>query len=226
MLTSDDLPKLPAGRQQRALHPDELERLLQAAAADRLGALWLLLARTGLRLGEARALRWSDLDPEAGVLVVQRSLPAGASSPKAPKTAAGLRPVLLSSRLVDVLREHRRLQAEERRRGGARYADRQLVFCTRYGTPLRAENLLRRFRQLLLRAGLPSHYRIHDLRHTAISHQLAAGLSVPEVAASAGHASPAVTTQLYAHAVRRSARSAAEQLEAFYRRRESRAATD
>jgi hypothetical protein len=49
---------------------------------------------------------------------------------------------------------------------------------------------------------------------------------VPEVAASAGHASPAVTTQLYAHAVRRSARGAAEQLEAFYRRPEARTATE
>ena len=109
---------------------------------------------------------------------------------------------------------------------GPLYADLGLIFCTRYGTPLRTENLLRRFHQLLGHAGLRTTARLHDLRHTAISHQLAAGLSVPEVSASAGHASPAVTTQLYAHAVRRSARSASEQLEAFYRRLEPRTAAE
>jgi integrase len=220
-LRSSQLPKLSASataRGERALHPDQLERLLRVAAADRLWALWLLVARTGLRQGEARALRWSDLDWQTATLTVRRNFPAGTSIPKPPKSAAGVRPVLLSARVLEALREHHRQQAADRLRTGPLYADQDLIFCTRYGTPFLSGNVLRRFRQLLARAGFPASIRFHDLRHTAVSHQLAAGVPLTEVSASAGHASTAVTTQLYAHAIRRGGHGSAEQLEAFYDR--------
>ena len=105
----------------------------------------------------------------------------------------------------------------ERLRAGQVYADYELMFPTRWGTPLSARNLLRRFKQLAARAGLPETVRLHDLRHTAISHQLAAGVALPEVSA-AGHATPAVTTAVYAHWVRRAGATAAERLERFYAR--------
>jgi integrase len=198
--------------------PTSWSALLRIAAADRLWALWLLDARTGLRQGEARALRRSDLDWQTATLTVRRNFPAGTSTPKPPKSAAGVRPVLLSARVLEALREHHRRQAAVRLQSGPLYADQDLIFCTRYGTPFLSGNLLRRFRQLLARAGLPVSVRFHDLRHTAVSHQLATGVPLTEVSASAGHASPAVTIQLYAHAIRRGAHRSAEQLEAFYDR--------
>ena len=59
--------------------------------------------------------------------------------------------------------------------------------------------------------------RFHDLRHTSVSALIAAGVPVPEVAAIAGHATPAVTNQLYAHAVRRARGSALGEAAAFHR---------
>ena len=95
--------------------------------------------------------------------------------------------------------------ALDRLRAGARWVDHGLLFTTRYGTPLDGNNLRRRFRALLGEAGVPEPggLRFHDLRHTGVSALIAAGVPVPEVAAIAGHATPAVTNQLYAHAVRR-----------------------
>jgi integrase len=226
-LRSRDLPKLPGAAVRPAEHtlsPDELHRFLGVARGDRLAALWLLASRTGLRRGEVLALRWSALDWETGTLTVARSRAAGQHRAGGTKTLAGLRTIELSVAVRTALRAHRAAQAAERLRAGGTYADNELVFATRWGTPLSPRNLLRRFKQLAARAGLPATVHLHDLRHTAISHQLAAGVALPEVSAAAGHATPAVTTAVYAHWVRRAGATAAERLERFYARQTEAAA--
>jgi hypothetical protein len=65
---------------------------------------------------------------------------------------------------------------------------------------------------------VPTPYRLHDLRHTAGSHLLAEGVPLPEVSQILGHANPAITARLYAHAVRRERGAAFRQLGAYYRR--------
>ena len=136
---------------------------------------------------------------------------------KDPKTRAGTRAIRLDDDLLDVLRRHRERQAEERLRAGSRWcAGHDLIFCTRWGTPLLAGNVLRAFRGLLGRAGLPTHHRVHDLRHTAVSSLLVAGVPLAEVAQLAGHANPQTTASLYVHAVNRIGRPVTGQLAAFY----------
>ena len=176
------------------------------------------------RAGELRALRWEDVDARARTLTVRRSVERAEDAgrvlrTKAPKTAAGTRLVELDPALLRVLQEHRRGQAAERLRAGASWVDHGLVFTTRYGTPLDGNNLRRRFRALLAEAGVPEPggLRFHDLRHTGVSALIAAGVPVPEVAAIAGHATPAVTNQLYAHAVRRARGTALGEAAAFHR---------
>jgi integrase len=164
------------------------------------------------------ALRWSALDWESATLTIARSCAAGQHQAGGTKTLAGLRTFELSAAVLSALRDHRKAQATERRRAAAIYADHELIFPTRWGTPLSPRNLLRRFEQLATRAGLPAAVHLHDLRHTAIGHQLAAGVALPEVSAAAGHAPPAVTTAVYAHWVRRAGATAAERLEQFYDR--------
>jgi integrase len=137
---------------------------------------------------------------------------------KAPKTAAGTRLVELDPALLRALQDHRREQAAERLRAGARWVDHGLLFTTRYGTPLDNNTLRRRFRALLGEAGVPDPggLRFHDLRYTGVSALIAAGVPVPEVAAIAGHATSAVTNQLYAHAVRRARGTALGEAAAFH----------
>ncbi len=65
---------------------------------------------------------------------------------------------------------------------------------------------------------MPVHYRMHDLRHTAASHLRADGVPLPEVSQILGHASPAITARVYAHAVKRTPGSAFRQLSDYYRR--------
>jgi integrase len=56
------------------LSEDEARKVLATAASDRLRVLWLVLLSLGLRRGEALALRWDDLDLDAGTVTIRRSL--------------------------------------------------------------------------------------------------------------------------------------------------------
>lgn len=79
---------------------DELRAFLDHARPERLYALWLLLATTGLRRGEALGLRWEDLDLDAGRAAIRQTLGSvgGKLSFSTPKTAKSRRSVSLEPR--------------------------------------------------------------------------------------------------------------------------------
>jgi integrase len=56
------------------LTPEQARRLIETSADDRYRALWITALGTGLRQGEFLALRWEDVDPEAGRLRVRHTL--------------------------------------------------------------------------------------------------------------------------------------------------------
>jgi integrase len=86
-------------------------------SGDRFEALYVLSLTTGLRMGEALGLRWSDIDLDAGTLrvsrQVQRMREGGGLVFSEPKNASR-RTLELPQRAVEALRSHRRQQAEER----------------------------------------------------------------------------------------------------------------
>ena len=118
------------------------------------------------------------------------------------------------------LRQQRDRQEFERRRLGEDYADHGLVFASHTGTPLLARNVIRAFKELLARAGLPRSVRVHDLRHTAATALLAGGTDIATTARVLGHASPQVTATVYAHVLPRATAEAMARLEDVYARGE------
>jgi integrase len=101
---------------------DEVARFLRSREGDRLDALWVLLATTGVRRGEALGLYWSDVDLDDGKVTIRRGLVlAGAKTIESPtKTRAGVRTVMLHPRTRDALRAHRIAQVAERLAAGPR----------------------------------------------------------------------------------------------------------
>jgi integrase len=91
-------------------------------------------------------------------------------------------------------------QAELRlRAGGAWDVDLELVFANEIGRPLHPANMtIRSFRPLLERAGVPR-IRFHDLRHTCATILLARGVPAKMVSEMLGHASVAITLDIYSH---------------------------
>ncbi|MEW6524382.1 MAG: tyrosine-type recombinase/integrase [Bacillota bacterium] len=157
-----DLPRQQR-REMRALSADEALRFLEAAEGTRYGVLFELLLATGLRPGEALALRWTDIDLEAGRLHVRRSL-TRTEEFEEPKTANARRSLPLPASTVQALRRHQRQQAEERLAAGGAWQDLGLVFPTETGGPVTAYRSLVRhyFQPLLKKAGLPRTVRLHD----------------------------------------------------------------
>ncbi len=101
------------------------------------------------------------------------------------------------------LRAHRIAQAEERLRNGlGKAADGDLVFGDELGRPVDAPHVSHAFRTVLARAGLPR-IRFHDLRHTAATLLLEAGMHPRVVAERLGHSTPALVLNVYGHVTER-----------------------
>ena len=73
-----------------------------------------------------------------------------------------------------------------------------LIFVTETGMPLRQRVVKREFRRLLAKAGIRS-VRLYDLRHTAATLGIAAGVSVKVISDQLGHASISFTLERYSH---------------------------
>jgi integrase len=159
-------------------------------------ALWALLAATGVRRGEALALRWADVDLEAKRIAIRRSLTPDLRFEE-PKSGSA-RTLGLDERTAMVLREHRRHQAAERLAMGRAYAEHDLLFANHLGEPLHAGSISQQFAVRVRRAGVPK-LRMHDLRHTHASLMLAAGVHPKVVSDRLGHSSISITLDLYSH---------------------------
>lgn len=193
----------PRHREMRTLSESELRRLFDVTADERLHALWVLLASTGLRIGEALGLQWTDVDFGVGRLEVRRALQWQHGRGLVfvePKTLRSRRGIYLAPGVVEALNRHRALQEEERRFAGSEWRDAGLVFCRAEGDPLAYMTVWGAFRRALLRAGLPR-IRIHDLRHTAATLLLKDGVHPKVVQELLGHSSITLTLDIYSHVV-------------------------
>lgn len=200
----------------RALAPAEVRLLFGVADETPYGALVRLAVWSGLRQGELLALRWSDVQRQSGVLSVRRTIQAMPGQPitfREPKTRGSRRSVEVDAEVITMLRAHRAHQAEEKRFVGVAYRDHGLLFQTPLGTPIDPSNLRRAFRAIVKRTDF-GHLRFHDLRHTYGSLMLLSGAGLKWVSAQMGHASVAITGDIYAHVI---AGSGAEQTARFQR---------
>ncbi|MGB4777439.1 tyrosine-type recombinase/integrase [Microbacterium sp.] len=188
----------------RHLAPSEVRAVLDAAAGTRYAAILSLIAGTGLRRGEALALRWEDVDLEEGVVRVRWTLSrVGAdlvSTP--PKTMRSRRDVPLTPGVVTLLRKHDIAQKAERLRAGSQWGnDRGLVFTTELGAPIDPRNLFRAFVAAVGRSGIDATgVGLHTLRHSAATGMLDAGVPLHVVSRVLGHSSVAITGDIYGHA--------------------------
>ncbi len=170
-----------------------------AAAPPAYRAMAELLISTGLRVGEAVALEWTDVDAEALTIRVSRSRKLDGSVGGTKTDQARI--VHIDPGLAATLEHHRR----------ATNPLNVLVFATSQGTPPSPSNIRRRWHTPTLKAaGLP-HVRLHDLRHTAATLAVVAGESILFVQAQLGHTSVR-TTQRYAHPDAAAHRAAAERV--------------
>ena len=195
---------------------EELRNFLDSVADDPLYALWLTLASTGMRRGEALGLRRSDLDLDAGRASIRRTLIAIGYElhVSTPKTAKGNRQIALDPRTVEALKAHRKAQVTEQLAMGEHYQDNGLVFARPDGTPIHPDRVSKMFNRHVACSGL-RRIRLHDLRHTHATIALRAGIHPKVVSERLGHGSITITLDTYSHAIPAMQEEAAETVAAL-----------
>lgn len=179
---------------------DEVSRFFAEVEGDEYRGLYLLLAGSGMRLGEALGLKWSSYDRFRKLVTITHSLAEyGAPEPclKEPKTARSKREVPIADDVVTALEERRALVADRGHDG----ADRPIFGDPIAGRWLRKNTLYRRsFDPAMKRAGVK--FVLHSLRHRYAVRLLKGKIPVTVVSKLMGHSRPMMTLDKYANHVR------------------------
>lgn len=196
------------------LDGEQARCLLAAASGHRLEAMYRVALSLGLRKGEVLGLRWVDIDWSGRKLRIAATVQriAGQTTLTTPKTATSARTLLLPDVLIRVLRQHQERQKLEREAMGEAWEEHGLVFPSERGTPLEPRNIVRSFKRLLKRAGLPETTRFHDLRHSCATLLIAQGVHLSVIKEILGHSQISVTADIYGHVLPETQRSAVEGL--------------
>ena len=209
----------PIRTEMKTLSESEVRRLFEASEDDRFHALWIVLATTGVRLGEALGLRWEDVDLPGGRMMVKRALQRQRGKGLVfvePKTGRSRRTIHLAQGAIAALGRQKRLQAEERLVNGPEWQEHGLVFATKIGRPVEGGQANWRFHKALRGAGLPD-IRVHDLRHTAATILMTRGVHPKVVQEMLGHSTIALTLDTYSHAAPAMHAQAAAQMNELFR---------
>ncbi|HEV3091292.1 MAG TPA: tyrosine-type recombinase/integrase [Candidatus Cybelea sp.] len=201
-------------KEMRALDSAGAAALLKACEQSIIGAAIVTSLGTGLRRGELLALRWGDVDLEAGLLTVQRAIERvdRCSRFKDPKTKRSRRTISLPRFVRDRLHRHYVEQGERLLHDGfGRPTPLTLIF-ERGGEAWVPNTFNTAFTRMLRAAGVP-HIRLHDLRHTFASMALDAGVDLKTVSNALGHSTISTTADIYAHVTDALMRDAAERID-------------
>ncbi len=193
---------------------DELLKFLEAseAADDKYYSLWLLLATTGLRRGEALGLEWRDIDLDKGRCTIRQTLGCVDHQPviQTPKTKSSARTIAIPAKTITALRRQRIWQNENRLANpGIWDRSNDLVFTHEDGRLLHPERVFKEFQRRSERYGVRL-VTLHDLRHGWATYAAKVGVSPNVMKEHLGHASFAITMDIYSHVLIEQDESAAQ----------------
>lgn len=189
----------------RHFSPEEARRFIECAKDEPYGLFFIILLLTGLRKTELRDVTWEDVDLDKRQIRVRGT-----------KTRGSLRSVPLMPELVTLLRAHKPQQQREFLLLGWEWKPTVYLFTAqkqygRWGVVRPNETL----HQLLKKHGFPP-ITVHQLRHSAASLLFEAGADPKEVQEILGHATLAMTMDLYTHLLPERKQSAVDRLSSLF----------
>lgn len=177
------------------LEKSDLKRLLDGMKEERWKNLTRLLALSGLRIGEALALEYSDLDLKARLIHVTKTFAPTTKTVTSPKTADSIRDVYMQDELLKLCRK---LLTGAKLRALEHGYNSNLVFCDHDGKHISYdvyEKYLRENSERILGRKITSHV----MRHTMTSLFAEAGVDISVIAHRLGHHDSKLTRDIYLH---------------------------
>jgi len=199
----DEIPKY--------MEKEELALFLRTAQEQGVDDLdytmFLLMAYSGIRVGELCALKWSDLNLKHGTLKITKTYYNNTNRTTdyelvTPKTKMSKREIDLEDIVIDQLNKYRIQQRKYKMAMRDQYLDEDFLFTMtgKYpGYPVVIKKVQIRMARLLARAGLNNKLTPHSLRHTHTSLLAEAGASLEEIMERLGHKDDNTTRNVYLH---------------------------
>lgn len=164
--------------------------------------LFRLLAFGGLRIGEALVLNWDDLD-DHNTLHITKTLAKGVNGQtiiNPPKTAAGMREVLLDKRTVAILRQYQTRQTRILFKLGRTQQAKGRMFLNCDFEPFKSEASISSFLNTIYKRHTElKQIKPHGFRHTHTTLLSEAGVSLQNIAERLGHDDVDTTLKVYTH---------------------------
>lgn len=172
----------------------EIHNLI-AAAHDSFRPIIEIAARTGARRGEIAALQWPDIDLQAATITIGHNLTQdGRTLVRGTPKGGKARKLAIDAELVQILTQ---LRAQQRSHGMPVWVASFEMDGSKPRTP---DSISRAFKRIAESIDIYD-LTFHDLRHWHASTLISQGVGLADVAARLGHSSPAITAQVYAHAI-------------------------
>lgn len=175
---------------------------------------------SGSRLGEVSGLEWSDVDFEKNLLQVCRAsqyIPGKGIFTKGPKNESSKRIIAMPALVMDLLKQYKAWQNEERLICGDCWEDHNRLFTKWDGKPVFPTTPSTWFLGFRRKHNLPD-VKFHGLRHTNASLLIGQGVDVQTVATRLGHTKATTTTSIYSHFLKRPDQEAADKLQNLFKK--------
>lgn len=215
-----DACKLPRVERADIKPLDEvtISRFMEVIKGHPFESLYLVTLFTGMREGEVLGLKWECVDFKRGTILIDKQLQRkrgsdGSYQFVSPKNGKS-RCITPAPFVMNILKNRRITQIEDRFKAGQLWEDTGLVFTNELGHNLSSKTVYSNFKKLIATAGSPD-TRFHDLRHSFAVISLQSGDNVKTVQENLGHHSAAFTLDVYGHVTEQMKQDSANRMERF-----------
>lgn len=209
-------PKIP-----KYLEKEELALFLDTAEKKGLEMdylIFLVLAYTGMRVGELVSLQWSDIDFRKNSFRIIKTYYNPNNNTMqyelgTPKTMGSVRTIVVEDIVIEALKEHKLAQEKVKKRFGTSYYDEDFIFAKTErhpGYPVFIKTIQNRMNRLLKMAGLNEKLTPHSLRHTHTSLLAEAGVVLEDIMERLGHTDDYTTKIIYRHVTEKMKKEASQ----------------
>ena len=211
-LDDTEKPKVNTGEKE-CFTADEIKSIIaildcevsQGKTSCKWQAVMYLLIFTGARRGEIMGLSWDSIDFNKGLMTIKQASSYSHERKEVyihtPKTKQSIRTIMLSTRVINVLREYKKeyLQIKSK---ATKWVDTGLLFVQPDGRPISPGAIDDWMQSFAQRNGLP-HMNPHKFRHSAATNMLRSNqIDLKSASVMLGHSTPSVTANIYAHALK------------------------